>query len=84
MDIQLPEMSGIEVTQAIRRGEAGQDKVNIPIIALTAYAMTGDRERFLAAGIDDYLSKPMQMDELQKALARVLKRASYPKQTPQA
>jgi CheY-like chemotaxis protein len=74
MDIQLPVMNGVDATQAIRNGDAGQDKVNIPIIALTAYAMNGDREKFLAAGMDDYLAKPVRMEDLQMALARVVEK----------
>ncbi|PKN07047.1 MAG: hypothetical protein CVU73_14530 [Deltaproteobacteria bacterium HGW-Deltaproteobacteria-8] len=78
MDVQLPVMNGMEATGAIRRGEAGQDKVTIPIIALTAFAMTEDREKFLAAGMDDYLAKPVLIEDLQKALARVAA-TSHPK-----
>jgi len=84
MDIQLPVMNGVEATQAIRSGEAGQDKANIPIIAMTAYAMTGDREKFLAAGMDDYLSKPLLMEDLQKALVRVVENISSPELAPEA
>jgi len=79
MDIQLPVMNGVEATRAIRNGEAGQDKANIPIIALTAYAMNGDREKFLAAGMDDYLSKPVRMEDLMKALTRVVEATPHPK-----
>jgi|GEM_PF-1209259 signal transduction histidine kinase/CheY-like chemotaxis protein/HPt (histidine-containing phosphotransfer) domain-containing protein len=62
MDVNMPEMSGIEATKIIRRmpGERGQ----IPIIALTANAMKGDKERFLAAGMSDYVSKPLDRDRL--------------------
>ncbi|MDO9082515.1 MAG: PAS domain S-box protein, partial [Humidesulfovibrio sp.] len=71
MDVQMPEMDGIETTRAIRsRPELG-GKSQIPIIALTAYAMQGDREKFLAAGMDDHVSKPVQVEELKKALERV-------------
>ena len=72
MDVQMPVMDGMETTRAIRRGEAGADKADIPIIALTAYAMSGDREVFLASGMTDYVSKPVDAAVLEKALASVL------------
>lgn len=62
MDIQMPEMNGIEATRKIREME-GPEK-HTPIIALTAYALQGDRERFLSMGIDEYIAKPVQMEEL--------------------
>jgi two-component system, sensor histidine kinase and response regulator len=69
MDVQMPEMDGLETTMAIRAREktAHADRTagdHIPIIAMTAYAMTGDRERCLAAGMDAYISKPIRADEL--------------------
>ena len=62
MDIQMPKMDGIEATKRIRQLE--DDKKSVPIIALTAYALQGDRERFIELGMDEYLSKPIQMEEL--------------------
>ncbi|MGA2797522.1 MAG: ATP-binding protein, partial [Thermoguttaceae bacterium] len=62
MDVQMPSMDGLEATAAIRARD--QDKWRVPIIAMTAFAMKGDRERFLAAGMDGYLAKPMDAQEM--------------------
>jgi len=69
MDIQMPEMDGIEATAEIRRREQ-QGAPHIPVVALTANAMQGDRERCLLAGMDDYLTKPIQIQALAAALER--------------
>jgi CheY-like chemotaxis protein/HPt (histidine-containing phosphotransfer) domain-containing protein/anti-sigma regulatory factor (Ser/Thr protein kinase) len=63
MDIQMPEMSGFEAAHAVREREKGSDR-RLPLIALTAHAMQGDRERCLAAGMDGYLAKPIDVEEL--------------------
>jgi PAS domain S-box-containing protein len=63
MDIQMPEMSGFEAAHAVREREKGSDQ-RLPLIALTAHAMQGDRERCLAAGLDGYLAKPIDVEEL--------------------
>jgi len=68
MDCDLPELDGYAATGLIRRHEGGRRRV--PIIALTANAMTGDRERCLAAGMDDYLSKPVSLQELRGCIVR--------------
>jgi PAS domain S-box-containing protein len=74
MDIQMPEMDGVEATRHIRAGKAGDAARTIPVVALTAYSMKGDRERFLTAGLDDYVSKPVDVDELFMVMRRVLDR----------
>jgi CheY-like chemotaxis protein len=70
MDCEMPEMDGFEAAREIR--QRGDAKGQIPIIAATAQAMQGDRERCLAAGMNDYLSKPIRRNDLEEALARWL------------
>jgi PAS domain S-box-containing protein len=72
MDVQMPEMDGIEASRRIRDESSKVLNHRIPIIALTAYAMKGDRERCLAAGMNDYVSKPIQSSELRSAIERAL------------
>lgn len=72
MDIQMPEMGGVEATQAIREADGRDFDPTIPIIALTAYAMKGDKERMLEAGMNDYVSKPVDMKKLSSAIARCM------------
>lgn len=69
-DLHMPEMDGFELTKAIRSGETG--KKHIPIVALTANALKGEREHCLSAGMDDYLSKPIQLEDLRLALEKYL------------
>ncbi|MEJ2055960.1 MAG: response regulator, partial [Calditrichaceae bacterium] len=71
MDIQMPNMDGLEATRLIRDLQNGKYNTKIPIVAMTAHAMKGDRERFLAAGMDDYISKPVNVSELQTILKRM-------------
>lgn len=70
MDINMPEMNGIDATKKIREKEG--DGNHIPIIALTAYALKGDKEKFLSNGMDEYVSKPVIMEELLKVIHRVV------------
>lgn len=71
MDIQMPELDGIETARIIR-ANSGNDRPRIPIIAVTAHAMKGDRENFLSAGMDDYLTKPVDAGVLSKILNTIL------------
>ncbi len=68
MDIQMPEMDGLTTTRKIREGERGT-RMHLPIIAMTAHAMKGDRERCIEAGMDGYVSKPISSQELEGAIA---------------
>ena len=72
MDCQMPEVDGFEATRQIRELEAELGRSRTPIIAMTANAMTGDRDRCIQAGMDDYLAKPVHRDELRAMLARHL------------
>jgi CheY-like chemotaxis protein/anti-sigma regulatory factor (Ser/Thr protein kinase) len=68
MDCQMPEMDGYEATRKIRAGAAGERNNFIPIIAITANAMKGDKERCLSVGMDDYTSKPINIQEIQQKI----------------
>ncbi|MDE3166568.1 MAG: response regulator, partial [Acidobacteriota bacterium] len=70
MDVQMPEMDGLEAAAAIRRSEGGTGR-HVPIVALTAHAMKGDRDRCLASGMDAYLAKPIRSAELAEVLSRI-------------
>jgi PAS domain S-box-containing protein len=70
MDVQMPDMDGLEATAAIREREKGNG-IHVPIIAMTAHAMTGDRERCLAAGMDGYVAKPISGQALAREINRV-------------
>src|SRR5690606_35910526 len=78
MDVQMPEMDGLEATRRIRRSGGSQPR----IVAMTANAMDSDREACLAAGMDDYVSKPIQVRELRAALERARKVPEAPPPPP--
>ena len=77
MDCQMPEMDGYEASRTIRSGAGETLNVNVPIIAMTANALAGDREKCLAAGMSDYLTKPIEKRRLREALERAMQ-ASAP------
>ena len=72
MDVQMPEMDGIEATKRIRSSTSRTNSPNVPIIAMTAHAMQGDRDKCIEAGMNDYLTKPIMPDALRAALAKWL------------
>jgi len=78
MDVEMPEMDGFEATAAIREKEEGSSR-HIPVVAMTAHAMKGDRERCLATGMDGYVSKPIRAQELLETIDRVVAGDARPK-----
>ena len=82
MDVQMPEMDGFDATVAIRQQEAGTGR-RVPIVAMTAHAMDGDRDRCLEAGMDDYLPKPVTSQALLQAVSRWGGRGATPRQATQ-
>lgn len=71
MDIQMPDMDGLAALSLLKKDSRTS---NIPVIALTSYAMKGDRERFLSSGFVDYLSKPVKLDDLLRSIKITLER----------
>lgn len=75
LDIQVPRIGGLEILSRIRSGDIKKVRPDLPVIVVTAYAMNSDRERFFAAGVDAYLSKPFELDRLQELVESLAFRA---------
>jgi len=75
MDIQMPGLDGLEATRLIRGDTSGSLDADIPIVAITAHALHGDKERILKAGVDEYLAKPVYLEQLRNVLSKILKRS---------
>ena len=82
MDIHMPVLDGLAAMKAIRRGFAETKRAPIPIVAMTAHALAGDREHYLNEGMDDYISKPIRREELAALLARILSSRGEDKSQP--
>ena len=72
MDVQMPGMSGVEAALEIRRKEIEKKRKKVPVVAMTAHAMTGDREKCLEAGMNEYVSKPVDVERLYNVIANLL------------
>jgi len=83
MDVQMPDLDGLEATAALRARERGRG-TRVPVIALTAHAMQGDRERCLVAGMDEYVTKPVQPEELLAVIGRAVQRRAGPQEAESA
>ena len=78
MDVQMPEMDGMVATAAIRKNEKQNGTTHLPIFAMTAHAMKGDRERCLAAGMDGYLTKPVRFGDIEQTLSNTVRSPMTP------
>jgi CheY-like chemotaxis protein len=78
LDCQMPDMDGYDVTRAIRFWELAEKRPRLPIVAMTAHAMAGDREKCLAVGMDDYLAKPLKKEVLEDKLRKWLAPSADP------
>lgn len=83
MDIEMPDMDGFETTKRLRDLGLAATEPDVPIVAMTAHAMSGDRQRCLSAGMDDYISKPVSLQQLQQILATWLPPQAQPQPEPQ-
>jgi CheY-like chemotaxis protein len=81
MDVQMPEMDGTEATARIRAKEK-LTGAHIPIIAMTAYAMSGDRDRYLSTGMDEYITKPVSYKRMEQAIARFFSFEAHAESSP--
>jgi two-component system sensor histidine kinase/response regulator len=72
MDVQMPDVDGLEATRAVRHMEHRRERLGVPIIALTANAMKGDEDRCLEAGMNGYLAKPVTLERLEREIRRVI------------
>ncbi|TVR91819.1 MAG: response regulator [Spirochaetaceae bacterium] len=82
MDVQMPIMDGLTATRLIRQGAHGVLSRTIPIVAMTAHALVGDKERCLEAGMDDYIAKPISPEQVMAVLERYLERSTEPPPAP--
>ncbi|NJO19700.1 MAG: response regulator [Spirulinaceae cyanobacterium RM2_2_10] len=78
MDIDMPVMDGMSATRHIREGQGGEHNTRIPIVATTAFASTSDQGKFLEAGMDYFLSKPLSAEMLRQTLLTIAKKTSSP------
>jgi CheY-like chemotaxis protein len=75
MDVQMPEMDGTDATRVIRQGGVPGCPPDLPIVALTAHALAEERDRILAAGMDSYLTKPFELEDLKRMLLHIAERS---------
>ncbi|MGJ3241885.1 MAG: response regulator [Opitutales bacterium] len=75
LDVQMPRLNGLEVAQKVRAGEAGEANKEVFLVALTAYALQGDRQMCIDAGMNDYLSKPLRLKTLRDLVDQAGKKA---------